>query len=90
MFASGLRAAVPSDMRWMLLAWMLTFTGGEEMTCLLAQDVMDAAETRTIYLEGERDKVGGVIEKMTLTAEINGLWSLRSEMSHWRFKNCKE
>ncbi len=89
MFARDRQAAGPSDMKWLLLASVLLTPTGEEMTCLLAQDIINAAETRTIYLEGERDKVSSGVEKMTLDAEITGLWDLRSKMVHWRFENCK-
>ena len=93
---SGRLGVVPPDMRWLLLVTLfmvsvyvtLPAAGEEEMTCQLAEDIAAAAEIRSIYLEGVRDRVTG-IEEMTLTAELEGLWSLRSRMSHWRLENCK-
>ncbi len=101
-FASGRRAAVPSDMRWMLLLGFLFVVSvyvtlpakGEvppvKMTCQLSEDIAEAAETRMIYLEGVYDKVTSVIEKTTLTVEINALWELKINTLGWQGKNCRK
>ncbi len=84
------QAADPSDMRWMLLAWMLTFSGGEEMTCQLSEDISEAAETRAIYLVGVYERTTSVVEKTTLAVEINGLWNLKVSALDWQLDNCRE
>ncbi len=60
-----------------------------KMTCQLSEEIAEAAETRMIYLEGVYDKVTSVVEKTTLTAEINALWELKINALGWQGENCK-
>ena len=59
------------------------------LTCAHADEMEKAAETRSIYLGGEFDKVTDDIEAFVLATEIVSLEQLRREMLLWQKVNCK-
>lgn len=60
------------------------------LDCPLAEDIEEAALTRTIYLGGIFDEISSVVEKVTLATEIDALNQLHAQMIVWQEANCYE